>query len=436
MSRSDVVNAFQPAAEIEDPLRFAGREIEVRQLANALQVHGSVPLIYGDRGLGKSSLALQTSRIAQGDTELLAQVGHANLALEEPDRFIVFHVTCTDSTSNFESLLQLLINSVESIEFVPKGEKEAGELVDRTTRRKLALKVFEAESTRRYVAEAQRVSYQDLGLEEKLVQLSELVTKFHGSPVLFVIDELDRVRDTTGLASFLKASSGRNLKFLLVGIAANLSDLLEDHESIGRRLVPVLVHPMSDKDLRDIIRRTEKYLDHVDEAMTFESKATSQIIRVAAGFPWFVHVIGQAALLKAFDAGQDEVKPPDAIWALNDLFRNSFAQKYADLYQRAVRDSVQRETVLRALAEWRSVDIPTSEVYKVATALGVTGPSTYKGHLIKPEYGGVIYAPAFQARALVRFRDEMFKVYVRNRSSLYAGLKDRVTDRCDTVWRD
>jgi hypothetical protein len=92
----------------------------------------------------------------------------------------------------------------------------------------------------------------------------------------------------------------------------------------------------------------------------------------------------------------------------------------------AVRDSVRREQTLRAFAHWRDTDIPTSEVYRVAKKLGVNGPSTYKGHLCNDEYGGVLTAPAFQKRGLVRFKNDMFKAYVRMRPSIYAGVDEEV----------
>ncbi|WP_445256596.1 hypothetical protein [Nocardioides aurantiacus] len=81
ITRSELMNAFQPATELEDPERFAGRERQVRELADALHVVGSVPLIYGDRGLGKSSLALQLRLIAMGDIELLADLDSERLAV-------------------------------------------------------------------------------------------------------------------------------------------------------------------------------------------------------------------------------------------------------------------------------------------------------------------------------------------------------------------
>ncbi|WP_230009538.1 hypothetical protein, partial [Microbacterium sp. Bi128] len=191
-----MLNAFLPATELDDPERFAGRSKQVRELADSLHLLGSTPLIYGDRGLGKSSLALQLRLIAMGNVELLHQLNAERLALPAGGNYLTFYVTCTDATNSFQDLLQALVNAAESVELAGSGD--ATQLIDRVTRRRLTLKFVEVESTKKFAVESQRLSYQDLNLEEKLVQLSELLTLTYGQPVLFVIDELDRMESTEG----------------------------------------------------------------------------------------------------------------------------------------------------------------------------------------------------------------------------------------------
>jgi hypothetical protein len=111
--RATLMNAFRPAMEVEDPERFAGRRKEVRALTDALHTEGSVPLSFGHRGLGKSSLALQMRRIAMGDVELLSYLGAESLKLEDSGQFLTFYVTCTDAIRTVDDLLQVLINAAE-----------------------------------------------------------------------------------------------------------------------------------------------------------------------------------------------------------------------------------------------------------------------------------------------------------------------------------
>jgi hypothetical protein len=431
------MNAFRPAAELDDPERFAGRSQQVRELADALHAVGSTPLIYGERGLGKSSLALQLRLIAMGNLELLAHLKAERLALAQEDFYLVFYVTCTDSTKTFADLLQALVNSAESVDNAASAPGNAAtHLIDRSTRKKLTLKVVELESTRKYQTESQRLSYQDLNLEEKLVQLCELLSAATGQRVLFIIDELDRMEDTTGLASFLKAVSSDDLKFVLVGIADHVTDLLSDHQSLERRLLPVRVPLMDNTSLGQIVLKAQDYLHRNSVEITFSENAILRLAKVAAGFPWFTHVLGQQALVDADDRNSNIVDAGDIGRAVAGIVDNRFAQQFADMYQMAVRDSVKREATLRAFAHWRDTDIPTGEVYKVLKRLGVGGGSTYRAHLCMPEYGSILFVPSFQKRGLVRFRNEMFKAYVRLRPSIYEGVDAKVRAAWEVHYRD
>lgn len=435
IDRSVLMNAFQPATELDDPERFAGRGKQVRELADALHSDGATPLIFGDRGLGKSSLALQMRRIAMGDVELLSHLKAERLALTADRQFLTFYVTCTDSTRTFAELLQALVNAAESVENVPIGD--ANQLIDRTTRKKLTIKLVELESTKKYQTESHRLSYQELNLEEKLVQLCELLMLAYQQPVMFIIDELDRMADTTGLASFLKAASTPDLKFILVGIAGNVAELLSDHQSLERRLIPVRVPLMSPVELGQIVTKAQAYLDANRVNIRFTDAAILRLAHVAGGFPWFTHVLGQQALIDADAAGSSEITAENVVQSIASIVENRFAQQFADMYQMAVRDSPRREVALRVFAHWRDADIPTGEVYRVLKGpLAISGGSTYRGHLCTPEFGSILFAPAFQKRGLVRFRNEMFKAYVRMRPSIYGGIDRRVATATTSAWGD
>lgn len=425
MSRKALLNAFLPSSGIEDPHRFAGRHEEIEELTNALMTNGSIPLIYGQRGLGKSSVALQLSRIAQGDVELLSELELDDLALPEEDRFITFYVNCSDSTKGLKSILQLLINAVESLKHEKIREDARERLVDKTTRRTISLKVFKAETTKKYAAEIKALDTSSFTEEEKLVRLTETLTDVYGQKVLFVIDELDRAASTKGLASFLKSYSSDYLKFALVGIGTTEGDLLRDHASLSRQLVPVKLPPMTSQELESIAERAQDFLAENGENYEFSEPAKEQLARIASGFPWFVHLIGQAALIDASRSGITVIKRLHIDRVVTSLPKRRLARQFHEMYLRAVRDSSHREVVLRLFAEWKSEDVPTSFIYPRAKQLGVSGPSTYLGHLTQ-ESCGYILAKSPQLARHYRFTDEMFKVYVRMRPSVYEGVGEEV----------
>lgn len=422
--------AFRPSAELEDPHRFAGRKKQVAKLTDALAEPKTVLFIYGQRGLGKSSLAVQMSRIAQGDVELLEDLDLKDRALPEGERFITLYVTCSDETSDFQGLMRLLINAVEGLKFEQdKASQEKYRLVEKSTNTKVSFKIFGRDTQMKYTTAAGERDTSGMSLSVQLEHLSNTITDLTGERVLFIIDELDRLGGVPGLASFLKSYSTSHLKFLLVGIASNEAELLRDkegHASLTRQLRRAKVEPMSPIELADIVERTGEYLADLGYPIDFAEAAKDELVRIASGFPWFVHLIGQAALLAVTDDGRISMDKSDVDAALLDLVDMELAQHFSDLFYTAVKDSAPREIVLRLMAAQKTEDIRTSSVYPQAKALGVAAPANYLGHLKNPEYGAVLVASPAQNQALYRFSDEMFKAYVRIRPSLNEGVKLQV----------
>jgi hypothetical protein len=184
---------------------------------------------------------------------------------------------------------------------------------------------------------------------------------------------------------------------------------------------------MEDRELAEIVTKAEGYLAAEKFNITFSDKAIRTLANVAAGFPWFVHVLGQQCLIDADESSRVLIDPSHVHNAIRGIVDNRLAQQFSDMYQAAVRDSAPRERTLRAFAHWTDADIPTGEVYRILSfRLGVKNGSNYRGHLCKREFGEVLFVPAIQKRGLVRFRNEMFKAYVRMRPSIYSGVDNEV----------
>ena len=180
VSRAEILNAFSPAKELTDPQRFAGRKSQIVSLTDALRVHGSVLVVYGERGLGKSSTAAQIQLIALGDEELLRSLGTPDLSLPEDETFLTFYVTCTDRVESLDDLLKLILHRLQAVDLVAVTALDAEQLVDRQTRRKISFKIFEQETTRRYESRTSRVRVESLSIEEQLErELALLIEAFN-----------------------------------------------------------------------------------------------------------------------------------------------------------------------------------------------------------------------------------------------------------------
>lgn len=426
--RAVLMNTFTPSDVIVDPQLFSGRRSQIIELTDALHVNGACPIIYGDRGLGKSSLAIQGQLIAMGVNDLLQDIGAVNRSIPDARKFMTFYVTCSDEITNTSQLMQLLVNAAGQLGIDEAQPKRARQLVNRQTNVKFSLKFFEVGTTKTYQNEMSRIREEDLSQSEKLFKIVHLLQRTYDQPILFIIDELDRVKDTRGFASLVRNLSSEAMRFLLVGVAQNISEINFDHTSIERILVPIKVPRMGKGDLADIIDRAVARLGDLGAPYSFSPKARRKLVQVAGGFPWFVHVIGQRALVEAADLGHRVVAEDDITHAIQHLTKNRFAQSFSDTYQQCVRDSIHRERVLRTFASWNGVDIPTIEVYSVLRRIGVPNPSIYKGHLTSATYGAILTSPNYQRQGLVRFRDEMFKRYVFLRPSLYRDVDKEVEE--------
>lgn len=428
-ARNIVLNAFTPAMEVLEPSRFAGRKPLIERLTDSLHIQRQCPVIFGDRGLGKTSLATQAARIALGDTALLAEHGLEERGFDHEDRYAVFMVNCSDGVASCDALIERLINTAQGF---LEAENLTGTGPTRTTTTSgLHLKVFEATVEKQY-EKATRRSFGLLSPEERLIAIAEHVTQHTGRQVLFVIDELDRVRNLSGFASFLKSTVSDHIKFMLVGVGANVAELIRDHNSAIRLLRPIEVQRMSPAELNQIIDKVNNHLALNELAISFSENARKALTEAAAGFPWFIHLLGQASLSLAYDRGEHLVHENSVRQAMDGLALNEFATQYNDLYLKAIGDSQPREIVMRLFAKWNAEEVPTSEIYPLAKALKVGNPSQCVRDLQHHSYGGVLE----RARAreyeggLYVFRSSMFKRFVSLRHAEYDGVQESV----DVQW--
>jgi KAP family P-loop domain len=428
-SRKIILNAFKPGMAIDVPTKFAGRKEHIARLTDALEQDGVVLAIYGERGLGKSSLAAQIERIALGDVELLQNIGLGERAIDPMYAFATFNLQCTDDLKTKDHILQRLVNQSEGqndLASLPNSNPES-----KTITEKISLKFYEYQVANTYQKRGLEQQWNKYSSEEKLIESLKFAINSETRRVLVIIDEIDRVESIDGLSSFIKSHTSPDLRFCIVGIANNVSSLIGDHESLERLLCPAHIKKMQPFELREIIDLVEKDLFKHGIDITFELDAKMAICRNSGGYPWFVHVIGNAALLAAHENGQRLIKVSDIESAIKSLAENNFARRFEEVYKKAVGDSESREIVLRLFASWSDLDVPTSQIYPKAKLLGISNPSQAVRHLTQANCGKILVKASY-ASGLYMFRNAMFKQYVNLRTSWFNGVADRVNDVTQT----
>jgi hypothetical protein len=229
-----------------------------------------------------------------------------------------------------------------------------------------------------------------------------------------IIDEVDRIKDRTGLASLLKTLGPQGVTFALVGVATTVQELISEHESVARQLADGSVHvpPMTDGEINEIFDRAEALLAH---KYHFQLEARAWITRIARGHPFYVHLIGKHALLRTIDAKQNEVSREVAEAAMREIALKGSAPIQESAYKTAIGHSYIRESVLKAFAEIPDDEIHTTELYAgIAKALKIDpgAISVYVGQLASEKFGPVLVKTR---ERYYRFNDSLFKAYAAAR---------------------
>jgi len=239
-----------------------GRKDEVRKLLDYLTTPGQHAILYGERGVGKSSLA-----------RVVSQHFYKRMA---DDNQVVW---CANDDT-FENILSgSLISAGYDIDKEKHIEtkKESGG-VDAS-----ALVVKGKVTLER----TKQITYGSLSGKLTPSKAAKALRKSDG---ILIVDELDRIKpeEVSKLAETMKLLSDCRspFKMLLVGIASNISELIDGHKSVERCLMQTKLHPMSDSELKEIISKGEEIC-----AISFSELVVKQIVQLSAGYPHFAHLL-------------------------------------------------------------------------------------------------------------------------------------------------
>jgi energy-coupling factor transporter ATP-binding protein EcfA2 len=277
---------FTPGAPIDDYSLFGGRIEQVMDVINTVGQKGRHAILYGERGVGKTSLANVLSQVFAGFDDLkLRSVG----------------VNC-HTNDDFASIWNNIFRELEW-----DGDGEWHGLTPR---------------------EPEHIRY-------ALQQLD--------SQLLIVIDELDRLDDDEALsllADTIKTLSDHaaNVTLVLVGVADSVDELLGDHLSVGRALGQVHLPRMSTDELEEIV---DKGLSELH--LGIAAPARRRIARLSEGLPFYTHSLGLHAGQHAVSDDRDEITDGDVTRAVERVVKKT-QHSIRAAYEKAIR-SPRRDTL-------------------------------------------------------------------------------------------
>lgn len=289
-----VRSAFSPAAPINHRDLFAGRLEQMGSVHDALYERGRHVLVYGERGVGKTSLASVMASMAER-------------------QHIVARVNC-QSTDTFPKIMERLLGKIR---------------VNRSTQ---APGFASAPVAETISAAAMFLGGKpDVDADDMRYALDYLAQY---RPLVLVIDEFDRIEDRAThnvLADMLKSLSDDSapVTVLIVGVADDVNELIAEHLSVERNLKQVRMPRMSREELLDVLAR-----GCVKARITIEPAAANRIADLSQGLPHYTHMLAQIAGVNAVYAGEDVIALPGVEAAIEGALKN-VQESVAKAYHKA-----------------------------------------------------------------------------------------------------
>lgn len=388
------VNPFTPGKRLTRPDIFSGRtsqlEAGTRLLVQAAAGRVRHGLITGDRGIGKSSLSSQIQAIAARDPGALQLVGLTAEAF--PHEFLVAEHVAQRHQSVSEVAQGLLRDLDRQRGRVGRRQLNVDFTVD--------LKLFRATFS---PGAEDRASDVTVGFVDQVEHVwTQVVDDVDG--IVLVIDEIDRVAEQAGMATFFKVAteimSARgldNVLLLPVGMVGVQQLLAAEHSSINRVFEVVHLPKLLPEESMRII---DLALDTT--GVRIDWKVNERIAFYSGGFPHPVHLIGS----EAFEADTDDViDQRDLEVAIESVVTERWKDQFDADYLAA--GSGNNRDIIKAMANFDGgEDVPSAFICE---ALGVKQPqiSSNINTLMKRD---VIVRTD---RGQYRFKDPLFRQYVK-----------------------
>ncbi|MEO8057278.1 MAG: ATP-binding protein [Burkholderiales bacterium] len=393
--RADVTEAFSPGSPVQERDLFSGRGSQIASLEDAVNQRGKHGIVFGERGVGKTSLANVLS-----------------LVLHRPNRELIYVRVNCDPLDTFASLWK---------------------------------KVFKRMS---YVAESlsgpvtKKIS-EDFGDDLTPDDVQLVLSEFDSNHIpIIVLDEFDVIQSklTTQLvANTIKALSDYsvNVTVIIVGVAEDISNLVAGHESITRCLIQVKMPRMSTEELKQLVLTRYNRC-----GLATDANAVWKMIFLSRGLPYYTHSLAMYAARHAIDSRRLHVVHEDVDRALDGAIAEldgSIKEKYVMAVRSQRAEDTLYAPVLLACAFAATDELGRFQQTAVASPLNKIIPgknyvaSTFALHMnafTDEDRGRVLQRTGTPRNYRYRFSDPMMQPYV-----ILKGLREgRLTDEIAEIF--
>lgn len=367
----ETLNAvFSPSAPILSRDFFYGRYQELKKVEDAIREKGQHVVLYGERGVGKTSFA--------------------NIVDREMGATLTAKVT-VNRNSTFSELWTELLRKAERA--MARDSKDQMHFQDREF---LKTKLD----------------------SHSLIDYLEKIDK----PILFIFDEFDSLAKKPVMSLFadtIKSVSDNlpHISLLFVGIAGSVNELIGEHPSLERCLRQIRVPRMSDEELGEIIDKGMSRLK-----MSMDKSVRNDIIAFSQGFPHYTHLLAKYSALNAIKLHYNYVARNNFDAAISDAIDNAH-ESIRDSYQKAVLTSKEKsfynEVVYAcALVEedehntFRATDLKPILEKLVGATVELNAFGYHLGRLCQAARGSMLQKVSQGKQHRYRFKNPILKAFI------------------------
>lgn len=390
---NDVLTLSVP---IRTPEKLFGRERQLETIQLALKSPGRHVFIYGDRGVGKTSLAHTAANLVQSSDNAPLMV------------------SC-DPDATLESV-------VAAICFQAQGNTPRSRYKT-TSSIGLALPLVKAETR---LEERDPYVVAVTNMSTAVAALKTLGQVYSQSTVV-VVDEFDLIRDPQERARFgllIKQLSDGDVavRFIFTGIGQSISDLIGGHLSSQRQIEQIDLERLHWSGRQRIVQTAFDYFN-----LSIPANIADRICALSDGFPYYVHLMCSKLLYECYQAEDTVIEVNKTLFMASlDAAVTSAEETLRRSYESATCRDEHMHYILWAMAE--GADLNRGKDHIIASYVQVMNflslePLTQKAFdsrftRLRKENHGCILSHALVGTNGVRpnwfrFRENMIRGFVR-----------------------
>lgn len=375
---------FNPNTPVSEKDMFSGRINQIRRVLDAIFQKGQHVIIFGERGVGKTSLANVLSSFVPAPTS--------------QGQVLAIRINC-DREDTFTSVWTKVFNEMNLI-----GSKHEIGFAGGTKQTQFSASHFFKNKT--------------ISPDEVRVALVQVSINF--LPVI-IIDEFDRMQEGVRklFADLIKNLSDHSVDgtIVLIGVGDSVQELIQEHQSVSRALVQVPMPRMIQEEIKAIIINSLSKL-----SMTIEDETLNQISLLSKGLPHYTHLIGLHAARNALDSMSFNINNNNLKFAIKKSIedaQHSIKTNYHDAIRSARKDNLFAQVLLSCaiakvndLGEFAAQDLREPMLKITGKTYNIPAYAQHLNEFSESKRGKILIKSGEKKRFRYKFSDPLMQPFV------------------------